>query len=511
VFSTSLFTSGLHLQGGGAVIDFQYRAAPSFADIDNDGDLDLYAGEYYGKIEVFTNNNRVFTAAGILGLTNGFALQAVVGTYSAPAFADIDGDGDLDLYVGANNGFIAWFSNVNGAFTSEGHLQSNLNVDIDPGAKTRPTFRDADNDGDLDLYLNAQSDNIYLYTNNGGVFTAAGKVQANDLPIDVDYSAPTFADIDGDGDLDLYVGSVDGKIKVFNNNNGTFTATGDLETAGATIDIGNYSSPTFADLDNDGDLDLYVGEDNSNINFFSNNNGVFTVEPNLTTSNNTYCAPAFADIDIDGDLDLYVGEYSGTVEVFTNNGGAFTATNDLQANSSTINLTYRSKPTFADIDNDGDLDLYLGNGYGTIRVYTNTNGLFSTTPYLQAGGTVIDVGHYSAPTFADIDNDGDLDLYVGNGDGNITFYENLALTTGISKIETTEISIYPNPVQNQLFIELDNQEITEITIIDYSGRIVKTITNNNAKNIDVSGLTQGIYILKVSTKNGVLTNRFIKQ
>jgi len=76
---------------------------------------------------------------------------------------------------------------------------------------------------------------------------------------------------------------------------------------------------------------------------------------------------------------------------------------------------------------------------------------------------------------------------------------------------SSQISIYPNPVKNLLFIELDNQKVTEITIIDYSGRVVKTITNNTTKSIDVSDLIKGIYILKIATKNGVLTNRFIKQ
>jgi len=75
---------------------------------------------------------------------------------------------------------------------------------------------------------------------------------------------------------------------------------------------------------------------------------------------------------------------------------------------------------------------------------------------------------------------------------------------------SSQISIYPNPVKNQLFIELDNQKVTEITIIDYSGRVVKTI-NSNVNTINVSDLQQGIYILKVATENGVLTNRFIKQ
>jgi uncharacterized protein YjdB len=75
----------------------------------------------------------------------------------------------------------------------------------------------------------------------------------------------------------------------------------------------------------------------------------------------------------------------------------------------------------------------------------------------------------------------------------------------------SHLLIYPNPVQNELFIELNELEITKISISNYSGELVKSITNNTTKQIDVSDLKQGVYFLRVSTENGVSTNRFIKQ
>jgi hypothetical protein len=85
-------------------------------------------------------------------------------------------------------------------------------------------------------------------------------------------------------------------------------------------------------------------------------------------------------------------------------------------------------------------------------------------------------------------------------------------TVGINDLFTVNgLSVYPNPVKNNLFIEVENQDFTNINIIDFSGKTAKLITDSNTKNIDVSDLSQGIYVLKVSTKSGVLTNRFIKQ
>jgi hypothetical protein len=81
----------------------------------------------------------------------------------------------------------------------------------------------------------------------------------------------------------------------------------------------------------------------------------------------------------------------------------------------------------------------------------------------------------------------------------------------VNEFDFQSITIYPNPVQNELFFELDNLEFTEMTILDYSGRVVKSITNNTVNSIDVSDLKQGVYILKVYAQNSVSNTRFVKQ
>ena len=84
-------------------------------------------------------------------------------------------------------------------------------------------------------------------------------------------------------------------------------------------------------------------------------------------------------------------------------------------------------------------------------------------------------------------------------------------TLGINELTTQKANIYPNPVQNELFVEVKNEQITKIDIIDFSGKVLKSIANSTTKSIDVSELKQGIYVLKVSTETGVSTNRFIKK
>ena len=73
------------------------------------------------------------------------------------------------------------------------------------------------------------------------------------------------------------------------------------------------------------------------------------------------------------------------------------------------------------------------------------------------------------------------------------------------------VELYPNPVQKELFVQLAEGQITQVDILDFSGKVIQTIANYYSNGIDVSSLNQGVYLLKVFTENGISTNRFIKQ
>lgn len=275
-------------------------------------------------------------------------------------------------------------------------------------------------------------------------FSHIGKLQADGTDIDVgNSSSPVCADIDGDNDLDLYLGNDDGTIIVYKNDGkGKFSHAGNLQADGVDIDVGENSIPFFADSEGDNNLDLYVGTRWGTIKVYKNNgNGIFSNVGNLQADGTDIklyfrSCPAFADIDNDGDLDLYVSHnpdpcdaancIHGRVGVFINNGnGGFSRAGNLQVDGTDISIFQHSKPAFADIDGDSDLDLYIGDKLGHINVYENDgSGIFSIAPNLQADGSDISVSSYPKPSFADIDSDGDLDLYVGNENGTIEVFIN---------------------------------------------------------------------------------------
>ena len=134
--------------------------------------------------------------------------------------------------------------------------------------------------------------------------------------------------------------------------------------------------------------------------------------------------PTFADIDGDGDLDAFVGSQSGTVTYFRNTGTA--AAPSFVSQSGNFGLTSvgpSASPTFADIDGDGDLDAFVGAYDGTTRFFRNTGTAAAPAFVLQASNFGLgDVGFNASPTLVDIDGDGDRDAFVGANDGTTRFF-----------------------------------------------------------------------------------------
>jgi len=434
-----------------ASIDVVSYSTPTFADIDNDGDFDLFVGEFDGNINFYRNTGIATEPDFTLEMENFGSIN--VGFRSTPTFADIDNDGDFDLFVGEggrtsqSGGNINFYRNIGTATNPEFNRETSNFASVNVKSGSAPTFADVDNDRDFDLFVGEKDGNINFYRNTGTatnptfILETENFVSINDVGSCC--SKPTFADIDNDGDLDLFVGEFDGNINFYRNTgtvtNPTFTLV--TENFADIVVRSALSAPTFVDIDNDGDFDLFVGKgvlgsENGTISFYRNTgtdtNPIFTLETTNLDSIDVGgdSAPTFADIDNDGDFDLFVGEsFPGIINFYRNTG---TATNPIftlvTENFASINVGLDSTPTFADIDSDGDFDLSVGEGGGfggrdVIRFYRNTGT--ATSPVFTFETVLVSVRTRSAPTFADIDNDGDFDLFVGDSDGGLHFYRNI--------------------------------------------------------------------------------------
>ena len=317
------------------------------------------------------------------------------------------------------------------------------------------------------------------------------------------WSNPTFADIDGDGDLDAIVGKGDGTLDYYKNTGSSIAPVYTAQTGTANpfngIDIGTYSTPTLADIDGDGDLDAIIGEQEGYLNYYKNTGSstapVYTVQTTGTTNPfiaidvGIHSKPTLADIDGDGDLDAIVGELNGNGYLkYYKNSGSSTAPvyNAPTFTGHPFNISMgnnASNPTFADIDGDGDLDAIVGEREGFLNYYKNT-GSRTAPVYTAQTGTAnpfngIDIGNECAPTLADLDGDGDLDAIIGEGNGTLIYYQNIGSSTVPTNSAPTAVSL-----NNQVTAIAENTSTTaRIKVAD----IAITDDALGTNNLSVSG------------------------
>jgi uncharacterized delta-60 repeat protein len=280
---------------------------------------------------------------------------------------------------------------------------------------------DFDGDGDLDLAVGSPASVDILINDGTGTFTTGSQILSGALG-GLNPWTVTAGDFNNDGAIDLAVTGTGGSSAVYillNNANGTGTfAVSSFNVTGIT----QCWHLTSADIDGDGDLDLLVANTTgTSVNILLNNGaGTFTPGTNPTVGSNPRCVAA-ADLDNDGDIDLAVGNnFGSTVSVLLNNGdGTFSAAPNI--------TTAGANPVFVaagDLDGDGKLDLAVANSdLNTVQIFRNTGGgTFTSISNLPTFGTP------PGPVFvslADFDGNGTLDIATVNyGSTNMSFFRN---------------------------------------------------------------------------------------
>ncbi len=355
---------------------------------------------------------------------------------------DIDNDTDLDLFIsngpeaGENN--FLYKNNGTGGFTAV----TNDPIVQDGKPSDGATWGDYDNDGDIDCFVvNWYGINNLCYKNKGdGTFE---QVTAGNIVNDGGYSeTASWGDYDNDGWLDLYVTNSDGDFKNFlyrNLHDGTFQK---VSTGSPVTDAFASRSVNWTDFNNDGELDLFVtNESNQNENLYRNNgDGTFTklsTGPLLTAVGKTMSS-SWGDYDSDGDLDVFLANDQGNDGLFRNDGNEtfFKITSGPVVTSG--GNSFGSQ--WADVDNDADLDLFVTNSFWggpwkNFLFLNNGDGTFTkNTTEIPA----TDEGWSYGNAFGDWDCDGDLDLGVAtcfNANQTDYLYENHSAENGNNWLE----------------------------------------------------------------------------
>ncbi len=475
---------------------------PQFADIDADGDLDLFLQEKSNQIMFFEHTP---DAASPFSLRSSHFQELTVGEWFR--FTDIDGDEDLDLLTERSFSYVQYFENKGNPVTPVFELVADTLFEesgepLFADRQNIPNVTDIDCDGLPDLFVGRLDGTIRRYelvrfdTADVPLFALVDE-RFQDIEIvgetgkrvspDPRHGANTlaFVDFDEDGDQDLFWGDFFEPGLLYFENTGTcevpnmtgepanFPLNDPLVTSG-------YNAPTFGDVNGDGVLDLLVGVLGGAFSASSNlaDNMVYyqgeagdglALQTTRFLSNLDFGSdslPVLHDIDNDGDLDLFVGNSldpatleSAAVYVFENRGTP-AAPAFYQQGQLALASAFNYAPSFGDLDADGDADMLVGSWQGPMQ-YLRQDGMgVAGFTFVDAELLDLPAGSNSTPALIDIDGDGDLDVVAGEANGTLNFYEN----TGSAAVAT-----FAPAVENWLDIDVGRRSVPTFLDVDGDG------------------------------------------
>ncbi|MFK7903987.1 MAG: T9SS type A sorting domain-containing protein [Chitinophagales bacterium] len=488
---------------------------------------------------------------------------------------DLDGDIDKDIILGdiafssmtmAMNGGTPDFANM----MSQDTLFPSNTIPINTTTFPAAFSIDYNRDGKKDLLVSpnaaAQSNHfqcISYYTNIGTDTNHSYSLQTNllmvDETIDVSaYSRPTFFDHNGDGLLDLVIGNEGYEIPVSEFSSYLKPSLALYENVGTSqqpafklvnrdyMEIGTqlfttqfdpniesalFYHPTFGDLDNDGDEDLLIGDNMGYVHRFENQpnaQGIAQfVKKTERMPDNTGAAldvkqlasPQLIDVNGDGLLDLISGNHTGKIYYYQNTGtlqnpiftlqskewGAVSVREGTVAEGHAIPYLFKM--------GDGTFRLLVGNDPGKIYLFSDIEANIDGGPFTLITEQVIssDGLKEASPSIADLDDDGRLDMIIGNLRGGILWYE----TENIVNIEaplseTQAITFYPNPATSTLYFDWQKETLSfnaPITVQIYNtlGQLVLTsMIEAEQSELSIEELTTGLYLVEMRVEGALI-------
>lgn len=494
-----------------------------FFDNDEDGDMDLFYGnsEKENNPIYFFHNDRVeldfykdtFTIIDTNYFSNAIERQMPV----APnmSYVDIDLDGQLDLILSTNetdkssypihetkNALMFINNKVTNSPVFEFKQNDFLVGDmIDFGSHSAPAFGDLDGDGDQDLIIATNgdhfitgdtSDKLVYFENIGNKSDPIFKL------IDEDYLGlsakhytairPTFADLDGDSDLDLFLGKADGSIAQYVNSGTPISAVLALKTENFdSIQTTGNAAPTFYDINKDGTLDLLVGTFRGGILYYQNNGTVNS--PNLTL-----VTEKLGDININQLMRVGKENPDGTFGdtlIPANYGNSAPQVIEWSANS---------------------IALSVGSDEGKVRIFKIPSDITATftevIDYMKRDFTfdeyTKDWGQLAIPAAADLDNDGISDLLIGNSRGGVCYMKgNEVDFANIRKatIAREEFTLAPNPAQSSLTIYTKYYTPFVYEIVNLSGKVIAKGSSITGMAIQLDdAISNGVYFVNLKNE-----------
>lgn len=429
-------------------------------------------------------------------------VPAIVPVFPATFYLDVDQDGLKDLLVAPNAELNAsdreiWMYKNTGTEEAVDFqlVQTDFLVEemIDLGSGARPVFFDYNADGLQDLILGnysfyepfgVKNARLFLYENVGDPTTPAFRLVDDDFLELNQFSqsafafTPSFGDLDGDGDLDAVIGEQGGRLFFVENTAGPAQTAvfGPAQYNYMDIYVGQASVPQIVDLNRDGLPDLVVGERNGNINYF----------PNQGTLDNPFFSPE-PDQMVLGGVDTRIPGYDSGY----------------------------SSPWF--FEQDGAWLLLTGTQVGRLELYDNVEGnLSGTFDILTENYGEVKEGARTHPALADLDGDGLMELAVGNFSGGLGIFQTdlkagAPVAVRDDQARFYDLSVWPNPAKERLILGLDHAiQHGVLSVYNAQGQLLlRNDWNGKRYEIAVHQWVRGVYWIRLDDEHGVRTKRVI--
>ncbi len=418
-----------------------------------------------------------------------------------PFLVDYDKDGDLDIVVGQRDGTLKYFEKKDSGFFEEKIDGQNPFKNIHVEHAAAPFLIDYTEDGKLELIVGSKSGKLFYYVKDGRNIYV-DKTQDSKNPFKevkvTSHATPFFENLNNNSALELVVGEGNGKLNYYQKNvKGLYERVLDNENPFRNVSVISHAAPSLNNLDNDDDLELIVGTGDGRLFVYDKDmSNIYVLKPHnhpfsrINAGGQT--APFLINLDDDSDLELILGQRDGILDYYDKNAkGTYISSIKFYSPLSKINVGKNAAPFLINLDRDNALELVIANSNGILNVFDqNSDNIYVVQNREENPFNALWISSASIINFANVDNDSQLELLVGDSQGNLKYFDQDKDDVYVPVVNHPFTNFVTDGFVAPFLVNVDRDDKLELLLGTSTGKIRYYDLNS-----------QDIYIEKIGNQN----------